>query len=197
VARSLLFFARRIGGRPPARFNMLAMDLATRDLSRDQHERGADGMRLGPSAAEAFDRPEQTRNVTRGAGRLLRALGYSVLNEFPLPDGGRADLAALAKDGSIRIIEVKSSLADFRSDAKWARYRAFCDRLYFAIPLDLSEEAFPPDAGLIVADAHGAALRRDAPIHRLAPATRRALLVRFGSLAAERLHAVLNPRDGL
>jgi hypothetical protein len=88
-------------------------------------------------------------------------------------------------------------LADFRSDAKWARYRAFCDRLYFAIPLDLSEEAFPPDAGLIVADAHGAALRRDAPIHRLAPATRRALLVRFGSLAAERLHAALNPRDGL
>jgi hypothetical protein len=49
---------------------------------------------------------------------------------------------------------------------------------------------------LIVADAHGAALRRDAPIHRLAPATRRALLVRFGSLAAERLHAVLNPREG-
>lgn len=154
-------------------------------------------MRVEPSEAEAFDRPVQTRNVTRGAGRLLRALGYSVLGEFPLPDGGRADLAALAKDGSIRIIEVKSSLADFRSDGKWARYRAFCDRFYFAIPLDLSEEAFPLDAGLIVADAHGAALRRDAPIHRLAPATRRALLVRFGSLAAERLHAALHPQEQL
>jgi hypothetical protein len=154
-------------------------------------------MRLGPLEAEDFDRPEQTRNVTRGARRLLRALGYSVLAEFPLPDGGRADLAALAKDGSIRIIEVKSSLADFRSDAKWARYRAFCDRFYFAIPLDLPEEAFPSEAGLIVADAHGAALCRDAPIHRLAPATRRALLVRFASLAAERLHTVLYPREGL
>ncbi|MGA8170724.1 MAG: MmcB family DNA repair protein [Methylocystis sp.] len=150
---------------------------------------------MGGFETEALDRPEQTRNVTRGAGRLLRALGYSVLAEFPLPDGGRADLAALAKDGSIRLIEVKSSLADFRADAKWMRYRAFCDRFYFAIPLELVEEAFPGDAGLIVADAHGAALRRDAPLLRLAPATRRSLLVRFGALAADRLHTALYPRE--
>jgi hypothetical protein len=179
------------------------MGLATRDLWRFVSAiHGAAAMPLRLLEPEAFDRPgltrqEHTLNVTRGAGRLLRALGYSVLAEFPLPDGGRADLAALAKDGSIRIIEVKSSLADFRSDAKWARYRAFCDRFYFAIPLGLTDEAFPQDAGLIIADAHGAVLSRDAPIHRLAPATRRALLVRFGALAAERLHAALYPRESL
>jgi hypothetical protein len=41
------------------------------------------------------------------------------------------------------------------------------------------------------------ARRYAATIHRLAPATRRALLVRFGSLAADRLHAVLNLRESL
>jgi hypothetical protein len=145
-------------------------------------------------------RPELTRAVTRGARIFLRALGYAVLGEFPLPNGRRADLAALAKDGSIRIVEIKSCLADLRADAKWLHYRPFCDRFYFAAPLDLMAadavgDVFPKDAGLIVADAHGALMERDAPVHSLAPAARRALLVRFGALAAERLHAALHPQE--
>jgi len=140
------------------------------------------------------ERPEQTRSVTRGTRGLLRALGASVLGEFPLPNGRRADLAALSRDGSFRIVEIKSCVADFRADSKWAHYRAFCDRFYFAVPLDLHEapeQIFPSDAGLIVADAHGACVRREAPIHPLPPATRKALLVRFGQMAAERLHYAL------
>ncbi len=141
------------------------------------------------------DRPGQTRNVTRGAQKLLRAYGYSFLGEFPLPNGRRADLIALGKDGSIRIVEVKSSLADFRADTKWTQYRPFCDRFYFAIPLDLPAQHFPEDAGLIVADAHGGSLERDSPAHGVAPATRRTMLVRFGALAAERLHSILNAKE--
>jgi len=141
------------------------------------------------------NRPEQTRNVTRGAQRLLRAFGYSVLAEFPLPNGRRADLIALGKDGSIRIVEVKSSLADFRADMKWTHYRPFCDRFYFAIPLVLPAQHFPEDVGLIVADAHGGSLERDSPAHGVAPATRRTMLVRFGALAAERLHGILNASE--
>jgi hypothetical protein len=152
-------------------------------------------MLLGPSECAAGDRPEQTRNVTRGAHALMRAFGYSVLVEFPLPNGRRADLVALARDGSIRIVEVKSSLADFRADAKWMQYRQFCDRFYFAIPLDLPTQLFPGDAGLIVADAHGGLMEREAPVHSLPPATRKSLLVRFGALAADRLHGVLSTRN--
>ncbi len=130
----------------------------------------------------------------RGVRILMRAQGASVLSEFPLANGRRADVAALSKDGSFRIIEVKSSLADFRADAKWGHYRGFCDRFYFAAPLDLLdavEALFPLDAGLIVADAHGAMVRREAPMQPMAPATRRALLTRFGQTAADRLHAAL------
>jgi hypothetical protein len=141
-------------------------------------------------------RPEQTRSVTRGTRILLRSLGLSVLAEFPLPDGRRADLVALAKDGSLRIVEVKSSREDFRADAKWAHYRGFCDRFYFAAPLGIADALpFPENAGLIVADAHGAVVAREAPVHALAPATRRALLVRFGATAASRLHVAVHPGE--
>ena len=51
----------------------------------------------------------------------------------------------------------------------------------------------PDDAGLIVADAFGAAVLREAPEHRLAPATRRAMLMRFAHAAAHRLHGLTDP----
>jgi len=138
----------------------------------------------------ADGRPEATLQVTRGARRYLRACGFAVIGELPLPNGHRADLVALAPDGGLRIVEVKSSLEDFRADQKWTSYRDYCDRFYFAISLDLEAELFPSDAGLIVADAHGAMVAREAPVLRLAPASRKAMLVRFGAAAAERYCAL-------
>jgi hypothetical protein len=44
-------------------------------------------------------RPETTESVTRGAARLLAALGWAPLPEFPLPNGRRADLMALSPKG--------------------------------------------------------------------------------------------------
>jgi hypothetical protein len=133
-------------------------------------------------------RPETTRNVTRGVRRWLRASGFAVLTEVPLPSGRRADLVALSSDGALRIVEVKSSTEDFRADRKWVEYRAHCDRFYFAIPLELPSLGFPADAGLIIADAHEAMIEREAPLLRIPPASRKAMLVRFGALAAERLN---------
>ena len=85
--------------------------------------------------------------VTRGARRFLRACGFAVLGELPLPNGRRADLVALAPDGALRIIEVKSSRADFQADRKWTEYRAYCDRFYFAAPAELEWSFFPPTPG--------------------------------------------------
>jgi hypothetical protein len=133
-------------------------------------------------------RPEATRNVTRGVRRLLRASGCAVLTEVPLPSGRRADVVALSSDGVLRIVEIKSSNEDFRSDRKWSEYRVHCDRFYFAIPLELPPSGFPLDAGLILADGHGAMLEREAPLHKIPPARRRAMLLRFATLAAERLN---------
>ena len=62
--------------------------------------------------------------VARGTARYLHALGYCVVSELPLPSGRRADLVALGGDGEIVIVEIKSSVADFRADQKWMDYRA-------------------------------------------------------------------------
>lgn len=131
---------------------------------------------------------ETALRVARGTRRLLRAHGYASVTEMPLPSGRRADIVALAPDGCIVIVEIKSSVADFRADVKWPEYRLHCDHLYFAIPGEMPSELLPDDAGLIVADAYGAEFLRDAPEHKMAGATRRSMLLRFGHFAADRLH---------
>ena len=131
--------------------------------------------------------------VARGVRRMLRSLGFSSVTELPLASGRRADIVALGADGSFHVIEIKSSVADFRADCKWRDYRLHCDKLYFAIPESVPSEIMPLDTGLIVADAYGAALIREAPEHRMAAAARRALLVRFGQISADRLYGLVDP----
>src|SRR5580693_9255612 len=131
--------------------------------------------------------------VARGTTRLLHALGFSVVSELPLPSGRRADLVALDHKGDIWIVEIKSSIADFRADQKWMEYRLHCDRLFFATTLAVPGEIFPPDTGLIVADEYGASIVCEAPEHRLAAATRKGILLRFAQAAALRLQALADP----
>ena len=131
--------------------------------------------------------------IARGSRRLLRALGYSTVTELGLADGRRADIVALGADGTILIVEIKSSIADFRADHKWRDYAAHCDRLYFAISDATPAEIMPEDAGLILADRFGAAILREAERRPLPPATRRAMLLRFACAAADRLHRLVDP----
>jgi hypothetical protein len=131
--------------------------------------------------------------IARGTTRLLHAHGHSVVSELPLPSGRRADLVALGADGALWIVEIKSSIADFRADQKWMDYRLHCDRLFFATTLEVPCEIFPPDTGLIVADAFGAEMKCEAPEHRLPAATRKSMLLRFGQTAALRLQALSDP----
>jgi len=132
--------------------------------------------------------------IARGTARYLHALGYCVIGELPLPSGRRADLVALGGDGEIIIVEIKSSIADFRADQKWTDYRRHCDRLYFATVLDVPRGIFPADAGLIVADAFGASIIAEAPEHRLPAATRKTVVLRFAHAAALRLQALADPQ---
>ena len=134
--------------------------------------------------------------ISRGVRRLFRARGYATVTELPLGDGRRADVVALNGDGALLIVEIKSSIADFRADHKWRDYAAHCDRLYFAISQDVPTAIMPEEAGLIVADRFGAEILRDPPPRALAPATRRAVLLRFALAAAERLHRLADP-DGI
>ena len=131
--------------------------------------------------------------VARGTARLLHSLGLACVSELALPSGRRADLVALGGNGDVWIVEIKSSTADFRADQKWMDYRLHCDRLFFATTLEGPCEIFPPDTGLIVADAFGASIVCEAPEHRLPAATRRAMMLRFATAAALRLQALADP----
>ena len=100
---------------------------------------------------------------------------------------------AVQPDGTIHIVEIKSCIADFRSDRKWPDYREFCDSLYFAIDLATPQTIIPETAGLILADNYGAQILRVGIEHRLSPARRKAVTLRFARTAASRLLAIHDP----
>ena len=131
--------------------------------------------------------------LARGVCRTLEQLGYVSLLEFPLANGRRADILALGKTGELVIVEIKSSVADFRADRKWSAYRDFSDRLYFAVPNDFPRLLIPDECGLMVADSFGAAVLRDGDTRKLDAGRRRALVMRFARTAAMRLYRLLDP----
>ena len=135
--------------------------------------------------------------LARGVCRALEQLGYASLLEFPLANGRRADILALGRGGELIIVEIKSSVADFRADRKWTEYRDFADRFYFAVPSGFPVALIPEECGLIVADAFAAALIRDGAALALAPGRRRALTLRFALTAAARLRRHLDPQGTL
>jgi hypothetical protein len=133
-------------------------------------------------------------SVARGTTRLLHQFGFTAVSELSLPSGRRADLVALNGAGEIWIVEVKSSVEDFRADQKWMDYRAHCDRLFFATTLEVPCEIFPTDTGLIVADGFGAQIKCEAPEHRLHASTRKTMMLAFARCAALRLQALADPQ---
>jgi len=131
--------------------------------------------------------------IQRGVRRLFSELGHVTLPEFTLANGRRADLIALAPDGALTIVEIKSSIADFRADRKWPDYEDFCDRFYFAVPETVPFDILPEDRGLIIADGFGAAIVRPSAHRQLAGARRKAVTLRFAHAAAALLHALADP----
>jgi hypothetical protein len=134
--------------------------------------------------------------LARGVCRALDQLGYASLVEFPLLNGRRTDIFGLGKAGDLLIVEVKSSVADFRADRKWTTYRDFADRLYFAVPSHFPQGLIPEECGLMVADPFGAALLRSGHTTPLKASRRRALTLRFARIAAARLRRCLDPEAG-
>ena len=131
--------------------------------------------------------------LARGVCRALAQRGFSTLTEFSLANGRRADVMGLGRAGELVIVEIKSSVQDFRSDGKWPEYRDFCDRFYFAVPAGFPRDLIPGECGLIVADPFGAAILRESPGIALAPARRKAVTLRFALVGSDRLRRLLDP----
>jgi len=135
---------------------------------------------------------DATAAITRGAIRLLYDLGYDAVTEFSFKTGRRADILALNRGGEIVVVEVKSSLADFRADTKWHEYLEWCDALFFAVDAAFPSEVLPADQGWMVCDAYGGEIMRDAPREKVPAARRKMMTLRFGLVAARRLQGILD-----
>ncbi|SMH51781.1 MmcB family DNA repair protein [Azospirillum agricola] len=131
--------------------------------------------------------------IFRGVRRALAQRGFASLTEFRLACGRRADVLAMDESGTVVIVEVKSGVPDFRSDQKWPEYREWCDAFYFAVDDAFPTELIPEECGLMVADAYGAEVLREAPLLKLAPARRKTLILRAALAGAGRLHRIEDP----
>lgn len=146
---------------------------------------------VSPLSGTAFQAAEM---IGRGVCRTLRDLGYGTLTEFRVGTSRRVDVIGLNRNSEFVVVEIKSSEADFKSDAKWPEYRFYCDRFYFAVSEDFPRQILPEDCGLMVADGYNAAILRPAPETPMNAARRRAQLIRFALAASGRLHELTDPR---
>ncbi|MCO5134628.1 MAG: MmcB family DNA repair protein [Phyllobacteriaceae bacterium] len=128
--------------------------------------------------------------IQRGMIRHLEHAGNAVLAEFPLANGRRADLLCLDRKGRFTLIEIKSSIEDYKVDHKWPEYAGFCDYFAFATWHGVPLEIFPQTEGLYVADAHFAELLREPVEQAMHSASRKALTLRFARLAAQRAERI-------
>jgi hypothetical protein len=153
-------------------------------------------MTTGAGAGEDGRQSARALAIRRGVARFLAQRGAACLYEVSLANRRRADLVALMADGTILIVEVKSSLADLAGDMKWPDYIDFCDRFTFATAPDVPQAAFPDTEGLMIADAYGAHVVRE-PVHLgLHPSRRKALTLRLARHAMGRLHSLDDPQAG-
>lgn len=126
------------------------------------------------------------RDITRGVLRLLAQMDYSAVSEVTLRSGRRVDVMGIGPKGEILVVEIKSSLADFRADAKWTDYLDYCDRFYFAVAEDFPQEVLPAEHGLMIADRYEAAIVRPSVALTLNGSRRRNMTLRFARTAAQR-----------
>ena len=124
---------------------------------------------------------------------MLLNAGFASICELSLANGRRADVIAVNTKGEIWIIEIKSSPADYLSDHKWHEYMAYCDRFYFAIPADMDPGLIDETAGLMIADAWGAEIVREASEAKLSGARRKAVTLLLARSASLRLQSTIDP----
>ena len=135
--------------------------------------------------------------ILRGVTRYFRAMGSAVILELSLADGRRCDVMAIDPRGGISIIEIKSCMADYKSDRKWTEYPQWCDRFFFAVDMNFPLELIPDECGLILADRFGAEILREGPEQRLTAPRRKAVTLRFAEFSALRLQQLLDPDAGV
>lgn len=128
-----------------------------------------------------------TARITRGVVRSLTEWGWACVTEMPLANRRRADVMALSAQGEVLIIEVKSGVADFRSDGKWQDYLPYCDHFAFAVDEAFPQKILPSEVGLLVCDGWDAEILRPWDQGKLHASRRKSVTLAFARTAALRL----------
>lgn len=108
-------------------------------MKRGLKKRVKAGLRKEAAALAAapapLNRKEIAANIQKAVGLYYRGKNRAVLPELGLCRGGRlrADLFVLAMNGHAVVVEIKSSVADFRTDKKMHKYLPFCNQAYLAV----------------------------------------------------------------
>lgn len=115
---------------------------------------------------------------------------WAVHFEVGLVKGGkyRADVVALHMGGGLDVVEVKSSVADFRSDKKMGEYAKYCDKLYLACTSEVYakiKDKVLPGIGVIIVGSNYCYVKKKARTNKLDDKTRLNLMARIAYRSAD------------
>ena len=137
--------------------------------------------------------------IARSVASYFSRKKHAVYTELGLLRGGslRADLLAVTIRGQITIVEIKSSLQDFRSDKKWQLYLPFCHKFYWAMSEELHDrvkDQIQPGCGVFVLDENGSISKvRPARMQEVPPATVLNICIRAAFRSSENNRAKNKP----
>lgn len=135
------------------------------------------------------------KHITQSVSKYWKKRLWLTQSEVGLCKGGRlrADLIASNMGAYVVVVEVKSSVADFRSDKKWHTYIPFCNKLYFALGPDVYEKVkdkIPKGVGIFLVYESGHAKIKQRAKHReIDPAIRLNIMTRLAYRGSDTLYA--------
>jgi len=133
-----------------------------------------------------------TQRITDAIARSYYEQGNGVLREFKLRLRRRVDLAIINDKGWITIVEIKSSLEDFRSDKKWGEYIEWADQFYFGVAHNFPINILPKEHGIITTDGFDIYEAHPSPVHKLSGSRRKNLTRRMAKVSMRRIEQERN-----
>ena len=128
-----------------------------------------------------------TKRITDAIARSYYEQGNGVLREFKLRIKRRVDLVTINDKGWITIIEIKSSVADFRNDKKWNEYIEWADQFYFGVAHDFPIEILPKEHGIITTDGFDIHEVQPSPVQKLNGSRRKTLFRKLAKASMRRI----------
>ena len=128
-----------------------------------------------------------TKRITDAIARSYYEQGNGVLREFKLRIKRRVDLVTINDKGWITIIEIKSSVADFRNDKKWNEYIEWADQFYFGVAHNFPIEILPKEHGIITTDGFDIHEAQPSPVQKLNGSRRKTLFRKLAKASMRRI----------